>query len=231
MFAATACNPATTGEPPVVKAFGAQGWGALKPGMTKQDALATGELEREPLAVIGDCDFYSLTGGQRPDPTQTAADQAYTQAHRTAVNRVAELTARVGPPPPPNAPAKDQVEWASRNADAARAVGDVAIAASELTQRADQRSGPTNPAGTVSFHNDKLRLITAPQAARTTDGIGAGTTLDDLRKTYLGRSLTLTTANRYEMPARGRAGWTLDFDYTGTQVTSMQLRDTSAKCT
>ena len=230
VLAVTACSPATNGEPPVVKAFGAQGWGALKPGMAKQDALATGEVGREPLAVLGACDFYSLAGGPGPDPVWVAADQAYADAHRAAVNRVDELVGKVGPLPAPEASENDQVAWAFRSADAARAVSDVAIAASALAEREVQLAGPSSPAGIVSFRDGRLRLIGAPRTARTADGIGAGSTVDDLRRTYLGRSLGLTFPGRYEMPARGRAGWVIDFDYVGSEVVFVQLRDTTATC-
>lgn len=230
VLAVTACNPATDGGPPVVKAFGAQGWGALKPGMTEQDALATGELDREPVAVVAGCEFYSLAGGPKPDPAWIAADQAYDQAHRAAVNRVEDLTAKLGPPPAPDAPEADQVAWVARSAETARAVGDVAIAASELNRRADEVAGPTSTVGIASFRDDKLRLIGGPRSARTVDGIGPGSSVEDLRKTYLGRGLALTSPGRYEMPARGRAGWVLDFDFAGSDVVYLRLRDANAKC-
>jgi hypothetical protein len=198
--------------------------------MTKQDALATGELEREPLTAVGDCEFYSARGGQEPDPAWTASDQAYTRAHHAAVTRANDLAAKVGPQPAPDAPEPDQIAWVLRSADAGRAVSDVAVAASAVTERADHLAGPTSPAGMVSFHDGRLRQIGAPKAARTADDIGVGSTVDDLRKTYLGRGLTQTFPGRYEMPARGRAGWVLDFDYLGTQVVFLQLRDTTAKC-
>lgn len=214
----------------MVKALGAQGWGALKPGMTEQEALATGELDRESVAVVAGCEFYSLAGGSKPDPAWVVADQLYDQAHRAAVNRVQELAAKVGPPPAPDAPEADQVAWAARSADTARAVSDVAIAASALTQRVDQVAGPTSAAGIASFHEGRLRLLGAPRSARTIDGIGPGSTIDDLHKAYRGRGLALTSPGRYELPARGRAGWVFDFDFTGSDIVFVRLRDTTAKC-
>ncbi|WNV88793.1 hypothetical protein [Umezawaea sp. Da 62-37] len=232
VLATTACMPATDGGPPAVRSFGAEGWGPLTPGMTKQEALATGELSPEPLAVIGGCDYYSFANGPVPDPALLAADQANDVAYRDAVHRVEDLSTKVGPSPAPDAPADEQLAWAARSADAARAVSAVAVIASTATDRVAQIAGPANPAGVVSFGQGRLRLIGAPGSARTEDGIGRGSTLAELRKTYLGRGLGLTSPGRYEMPAHGRAGWMLDFDFdaiTG-EVVFVQLRDTKAKC-
>jgi hypothetical protein len=230
VLAVSACTPANDGEPPVVKAFGAQGWGVLKPGMTKQDALATGELDPDPIAVLSGCSYYTMTGGARPDPAWSAADEAADQAHRNAAIRAKELIAGVGPSPAPEASPDDQVAWLTRTADAARAVSGVAELAAGLSDRADDIVGPANPTGVVSFFDGRVRVIGAPLSARTVDGIGDGSTVDDLRKTYLGRGLGLTSPGRYEMPARGRAGWVMDFDYVGSEVVYVQLRDTNAKC-
>ncbi|WP_146174831.1 hypothetical protein [Umezawaea tangerina] len=232
VLATTACMPATDGGPPATRVFGAEGWGPLTPGMSKQEALATGELSPEPLAVIAGCDYYSFTNGPTPDPAALAADQANDTAYRDAVRRVEDLTTRIGPSPAPDAPAADQLSWASRSADAALAVSAAAVMASSTTDRIAQLVGPTNPTGVVSFGQGKLRLIGAPKTARTADGIGQGSSLTDLRKTYLGRGLGLTSPGRYEMPAHGQAGWMLDFDFNPTtnEVTFVQLRDTNAKC-
>ena len=56
------------------KYFDVKGFGKLKPGMSKQEALATGELAATGAGKAGDCEDYRYQGAPAPDPKQVAED-------------------------------------------------------------------------------------------------------------------------------------------------------------
>jgi hypothetical protein len=83
---AAGCSPgAGEQSAPPEKHFDVTGWGALKPGMSKKDALATGELAATGAGKFGSCEDHLYQGGPAPDPKQLADESTKGVADRTEV--------------------------------------------------------------------------------------------------------------------------------------------------
>jgi hypothetical protein len=228
----TACESApakTAADAPAVTTFGPAGWGKLEPGMTKDQALATGELGADPVNVLGGCQDHSFADGPKPDAARMAADAEVERKYQDAVRKSDELDAAVGEFPGAGASADEYAAHAERSAAAAQASSDVANLASESTQRIVARLEASTASGGVSFGDGKLRLIGAPPAARTAEDIGRGSTEEQLKKAYEGKGL-VDDGGRYSMPVAAHAGWKLGFDVTDGKVTYLLLLNPEIKC-
>ncbi|MEO6084394.1 MAG: hypothetical protein ABIQ18_14940 [Umezawaea sp.] len=229
----TACEsaPAKTAAdaPPAVTTFGPAGWGKLTPGMTKDQALATGDLGADPVNVLGGCQDHSFADGPKPDPARMAADAEVEQKYQDAVRKSDELDAALGESPAAGASADEFATHAERAAAAAAASSDVATLAAESTDRIVARLEASTASGGVSFGEGKLRLIGAPPAARTAEDIGRGSTEEQLKKAYEGKGL-VNDGGRYSMPVTDHAGWKLGFDVTDGKVTYLLLLNLDVKC-
>lgn len=210
--------------------FGPAGFGKLKPGMTKDEAVATGDLGASPVAVASGCDDYSFVDGPKPDPEKMAADAAVEKAYSDAVKAADELEAKVGPFPGPDASADEFAAHAQRSADSAAASSAVANAAAESTKRIADRIEAANASGGVSFGQGKLRLIGAPPAAKTAEGIGRGSTVAELKAAYESKGLTTKSEGRFELPVAEHAGWTLNFDVEKDKVIFLLLLNPDVRC-
>ncbi|MEU4426129.1 hypothetical protein AB0F81_36380 [Actinoplanes sp. NPDC024001] len=55
--------------------FGPEGFGKVTIALPEKEALATGELQAEPVSTVLGRNVYSFTGGPKPDASRMAADE------------------------------------------------------------------------------------------------------------------------------------------------------------
>jgi len=181
---------------PAVKYFGPASFGKLSVAMTEKEALATGELQTEPVSTVLGRNVYSFVGGPEPDPQQMAADEKIEKA----VERAGESTDTS----------------AAGSAEAARAYADSA-------QRVVERLEAYLDAGGASFQAGKLISIAAPEDAVTEAGVRRGSTVAELKAAYDGEGLKTTSKTAYELPVDGQPGWTVLFEIEQNAVKYMSI--------
>jgi hypothetical protein len=202
-----ACKTTTTDETPGAKTapassapaarfFGPDSFGKLSITMTEKDALATGELQTEPVSTVLGENVYSFVGGPEPDPKRMAADEKLEKA----VAKADEGTDTS----------------AAGSAKAARAYADSA-------QRIVERLEEYLDAGGASFRDGKLTSIAAPKAAATEAGIKRGSTSAELKAAYGSAGLKTSSKSSYELPVAGHAGWTMLFELKDGTVQYMSI--------
>lgn len=231
IFAAGACTTQTENSgsaPDAPKTFGPAGWGKLKPGMSKDDALASGELGPAPISSVTKCDFYPYADGPKPDPERMAADVAVEKAYEDAQKVADEAEAKVGEMPGHGASAEEFAAYAERNADAAEASSKATDAIAESTKRISERVQAMNASGTVSFGEGKLRLVGAPPEAKTPEGIGRGSTEDQLKQAY--QDIKLASEGHYEVAVADQPDWKFYFDVEQGKVVYFLLLNPKANC-
>jgi hypothetical protein len=197
--------------------------------MTKDQALATGDLGADPVNVLGGCQDHSFADGPKPDPARMAADAEVEQKYQDARRKADELDATLGESPGPGASADEFATHAERSAASAGAHSDAATLAAESTDRIVARLEASTASGGVSFGEGKLRLVGAPPAARTAEDIGRGSTVEQLKKAYEGKGL-VEDGSRYSLPVTDHAGWQLGFDVTDGKVTYILLLNPEINC-
>ncbi|MCX5210799.1 hypothetical protein OG689_16130 [Kitasatospora sp. NBC_00240] len=232
--AAGAAAPAGSGKSAAGKApevFGATGYRGLAPGTAKEAALAGGALAAAPVSTLDGCVDFSYTGGPAPDPVRMAAETA-AEARFKDLDAKADAAAakadsgKVGP----GASARDSADDAARQAEAARAMADAAQAVVGVATAREERDKAFAAAGGASFGKGGLHELVAPAGARTVEGIGAGSTVDELRTAYGARGLELAGSGRYRMPAGGPQGWVYEFTVAAEKVGAVVLVDRGTKC-
>lgn len=211
-------------------AFGPTGFRGLKAGMSKADALESGALGVDPVAIATGCQDYAFADGPKPNPQEMAEDAAAEQELADAQRELQEAHAKEGAYPRVGASAQETADYAERRAATSKASDRASAASSDLTKRSQRRIKAANAAGGASFGEDKLRLIGAPPGARTPEGIGRDSTIAALKAAYEGRGLVLESENRYEMPMPGQPDWVIDFDIKDGKVTTMLLLNTKIRC-
>src|SRR5688572_10803033 len=87
--------PLGTKEGAEATAFGPDGFGKLKIGMTKDEAIATGALGPSPVAVVTGCDDYSFLGGPLPEPARMALEAAAEKQYEAAKKENDEIRAQL----------------------------------------------------------------------------------------------------------------------------------------
>jgi hypothetical protein len=192
----TAAGIAAASSAPAVVSFGPDSFGKLTITMTEREALATGELQTEPVSTVLGRNAYSFVGGPKPDPKRMAADEKLEQA----VKKADEGTDTS----------------AAGSAEAARAYADSA-------QRMVERLEEFLDAGGASFRDGRLSAIAAPEGAATEAGIKRGSTLAELKAAYQGKGLKSTSRTAYELPVPGHAGWTVLFEIEGDTVRYLSI--------
>ncbi|MFF3594771.1 hypothetical protein [Kitasatospora indigofera] len=232
-----AAGPAAAGTPGQSKAgkapevFGVAGYRGLAPGTAKEAALAGGALEAAPVSTLDGCADFSYRGGPAPDPVRMAAETA-------AEARLKELDAKADAAGAtadsgkagPGASAKEFADDAARQAEAARAVAEATQAVVGVATLREARDKAFAAAGGASFGKGGLHELVAPADARTAEGIGAGSTVDELKQAYAARGLELTGDGRYRMPAGGPQGWVYEFTVAADKVGAVVLADRGTKC-
>ena len=184
---------------PAAKHFGPASFGKLAITMTEQEALATGELQTEPVATVLGKNVYSFVGGPKPDPKRMAADEKLEKAVEKAE--------------------KSTDTSAAGSAKAARAYAD-------STQRIVERLEAYLGAGGASFRDGKLDSIAAPEDAATEAGVKRGSTVAELKAAYAGKGLKNSSKTAYELPVDGHPGWSVLFELKGDKVLYMSIGKT-----
>jgi hypothetical protein len=188
---------ATGSASPAVKHFGPAGWGKLTPGMSEQDALATGELQTAPVSTVLQEHVYSYVGGPKPDPKRMKADEAIEK----------------------RAAAAEKLPKDASAAELARATQALADSASRL---ADRMTAYLD-AGGATFRGGKLVTLAPPAEATTEAGIKRGSTLAEVKTAYDAQGLKNTSKSIYQLPVAGHDGWHLQFEMDGNKVLYMTL--------
>ncbi|MBG0564837.1 hypothetical protein [Actinoplanes aureus] len=175
--------------------FGPDGFGKLKITMSESEALATGDLQTEPVSTVLGKNVYSFTGGPKPDPSRMAADDKIE---------------------------KDVVK-ADEGGFGDSAAGDAAAAEAyaKSAQRISDRLIAYMEAGGASFAGGKLVSIAAPESAATEAGIKRGSQLAELKSAY--PKLQEIDENFYELAVEGHSGWTMRFEVEDGVVLYMSL--------
>ncbi|NKE63676.1 hypothetical protein FXN61_45960, partial [Lentzea sp. PSKA42] len=110
-FAAVSCSSGSPAQQQSSstqeKHFDVTGFGKLKPGMSRQDALATGELAATGAGKTGTCEDYRYQAAPAPDPKQLAEDEEIEKQLVAAEKAADEAKAAIGPEPGPNAGAAE----------------------------------------------------------------------------------------------------------------------------
>ncbi|WP_215546612.1 hypothetical protein [Amycolatopsis sp. CA-230715] len=210
--------------------FGFDGFGKLKPGMSKDEAVATGELGPSPVSVVTGCEDYSFAGGPLPDPAEIAKDAELEKSYQDARAKSDALNKAADAGPGKNAGAKQFAESAQRYADSAAAIAEVTKISEQQSNRSAARIERSNAAGGVSFGGGVLRLLSAPPGITTPEGIGRESTVDQLLAAYQPKGLKLESEGRYEMAVPGHPGWVADFDTKAGKVTNFLVRSTEIRC-
>jgi hypothetical protein len=177
--------------------FGPDGFGKLKITMSESEALATGDLQPEPVSTVLGKNVYSFTGGPKPDPSRMAADDKIEK----------------------NVVKADEGGFG----DSAQGDADAAEAYAKSAQRISERLIAYMEAGGASFTDGKLVSIAAPESAATDAGIKRGSKLADLKAAYQDKGLRELDENFYELPVEGHTGWSMRFEVEDGVVLYMSL--------
>lgn len=229
-LAAVGCSPAGDQRQPSTqeKHFDVTGFGKLKPGMSKQEALATGELAATGAGKFGNCEDYRYQGAPAPDPKQLADEAEAEQKYEAAQKAADEAEASVGPAPGANASAAEFAAHAERLAASAQVGAKAAQLAAESTQRIANRAEAREANGGVLFAGDKIRMIVPPPGATTAKKIGEGATVDQLKAAY--PNAVQKDDKTYDVPVPDQQGAVLSFHFTDGKLTTFLLFNAEAKC-
>ncbi|MFI6156669.1 hypothetical protein ACIBCA_28765 [Kitasatospora sp. NPDC051170] len=237
--APAAASAAATSKGP--EAFSAAGYRGLKPGITKDAALAGGTLETAPVSLLDGCTDFSYKGGPAPDKVRMDAEAA-TEAKFKDLNGKADAAAAKQPGAvptlPPNASAADSANIAAQAAGSAqnsaadaKLMADAAQSSVDMLTARETRNKAFATSGRVSFATSGLRELVAPADARTAEGIGVGSTADAVQAAYGSKGLVKDKYGSFTLPVEGQPGWTYEFTVTDAKVTGLTLANRTLKCT
>jgi hypothetical protein len=227
---AVACSTASSSSdaagtaPQAPEVFGAAGYRGLTPGQAKEAALSGGTLAPAPVSTLAGCTAYSYVGGPVPDAARMAKEEAMDAKYKDLNAKADE--AEANSKKPGHGSAQESAEAARKISDATQAIVerlDMRIAWSKLF-------GAT---GGASFGKDGLQELAAPPGAKTAEGIGAGSTLDELKKAYDAKGLKPGKGDifQYELPVEGKPGWIYGFSLAdGAKVNAFSLANPEMSC-
>ncbi|MFF4345499.1 hypothetical protein ACFY00_37015 [Kitasatospora sp. NPDC001540] len=243
---AAACSSNGGSGPSAAKAevLTENGYRGLAPGMSKDAALAGGALETAAISLLGGCTDFTFAGSATARPSQDAsrmAAEAAADAKLKELDAKADQVADATPTPlpslRPNASAAESLEFARRAAESAqqaaadtRIIAEAAQAQADVMKLREDRDKAFLAQGRVSFGAAGLRELAVPAAVRTAAGIGAGSTLAELKQAYDSHGLALAANGRYRVPVDGKPGWAYEFTVDGEQVSGLALTDPDMKC-
>jgi hypothetical protein len=226
---AVSCSPGDQQQPSAQeKYFDVTGFGKLKPGMSKQEALATGELAATSAGKYSTCEDYRYQGAPAPDPKQVAADAEAEQKYEAAQKAADDADAAVGPAPGTNAGAADFAAHAEKLAAAAEAGAKATQLIAESTQRIAKLAEAREASGGVLFAGDKIRMIVAPPGATAARNVGKGATVDQVKAAFPNASGKDDKA--LEVPVPDQQGVVLSFHFTDGKLETLLLFNAEAKC-
>ncbi|RSM83242.1 hypothetical protein DMH04_23740 [Kibdelosporangium aridum] len=206
--------------------------------MTKEAALATGKLATAPTSNLDGCTDFSYVGGPAPDQARMAAEDAAEKKSRelnAKADEAGKTTGQTGTrQPAQNAEqaaknAEEAAKGAQRAAEGAKLNADATMAMVELMEKREARDAAFSAEGGASFGKDGLRQLAAPPTAKTAEGIGTGSTVEELKKAYEPRGLKLGENERYQLAIADKANWSYEFTVKDNKVTAVSLLS-SAKC-
>ena len=226
-LAAVSCTPAEQ-QAVQEKRFDVTGWGKLKPGMSKQDALATGELAATGVGKSGTCEDYRYQGAPAPDAAQLAADIEAEKQYEAAQKAADEADAAVGPAPGANASAEEFAAHAEKLANAAQVGAKATQLIAESTERIAKRAEAREANGGVLFAGDKIRMIVPPPGATAAKGVGKGATVDQVKAAY--PTLAQRDDKTYDVPVPDQQGSVLSFHFTDGKLATFLLFNAENKC-
>ncbi|WP_144065690.1 hypothetical protein [Lentzea albidocapillata] len=201
-LAAVSCSPGSGDQQaaPQQKHFDVTGWGKLKPGMSKKDALATGDLAATAAGKTGDCEDYRYQDAPAPDPKQLAADAEIEQKY----------------------------EAAQKVADDADAGAKAVELSAESTKRIAARAEAREANGGVMFAGDKIRMIVPPPGVTAAKNVGKGATVDQFKAAY--PNAVDKDGKGFEVPVPDQQGVVLSFHFTDGKLTTFLLFNGETKC-
>ncbi|MFJ8045464.1 hypothetical protein ACIRBX_33650 [Kitasatospora sp. NPDC096147] len=226
----------TPKAPPV---FGAAGYLGLTPGMAKEAALAGGALEPAPVSLLEGCTDFTFKGGPAPDPARMAAEAAVDSTYKDLAAKADAPKSEPGSSGTlkPGSSAKEAAENAAKSAasaqksaEGAKAAADAAMARVKLLEAREARDAVFLTAGKVSFGAEGLRWLSAPAAAKTAEGIGAGSTVAALKEAYGAKGLTEAKGGIHDLPVDGKPDWHYEFTVDAEKVTAVALVNRTMKC-
>ena len=188
---------------PAALAFGSGGYGKLTLNITEKAAVATGDLQPDPVSTVLYRTVYSFTGGPAPDASRMAADEKIEKAVEKAEKLPADASA-------------------AEHADAAEAYA-------ESADRMEERLVAYYSAGGATFSNGKLISIAAPEGITTDAGVKRGSTVAELQAAYQDKGLKKDTDQLYVMPVEGHARFLLAFEVEKDVVKYMVIRQRTAE--
>ncbi|WP_199745806.1 hypothetical protein [Amycolatopsis sp. WAC 04182] len=226
----TACSSASpgAGAPAAPEAFGPAGYRGLALGMAKDAALAGGKLATAPTSTLDGCADFSYTGGPAPDSARMKAETDAETKAKELNKKADELQA--DPEPKPGASAEESAKAAEKSAADTRLFADAAQASADLAGKREERDKAFVAAGGASFGKDGLRELAAPSDAKTAEGIGAGSSLAELKAAYDAKGLKAGDNGRFQVPVDGRPDRVYEFTVNGEKVGSVSMIDPKAKC-
>lgn len=210
------------------KHFDVTGWGGLKPGMSKKDALATGELAATGAGRLGTCEDYLYQGAPTPDPRKLAEDEALEQQIAEAQKAADAARAAIGPEPGPNAGAAEYAASAERLAASAEASNKVAQLTVESTKRAADRTEVFTANGGVRFFGEAIQIILPPPGATAARNVGIGATVDQVKAAY--PNAVGLDDRTFQVPVPDEEDWVLSFRFTDGKLTSFLLFALGVEC-
>ena len=227
-LAAVSCTPGGQQQAAQEKHFDVTGWGKLKPGMSKQDALATGDLAATSAGKFGTCEDYRYQGAPALDAAQLAAVDEAEKQYEAAQQAADEAEAAVGPAPGANAGAAEFAAHAEKLAKSAEVGAKAAQLAAESTQRIAKRAEAREANGGVLFAGDKIRMIVPPPGATAAKGVGKGATVDQVKAAY--PTLAQRDDKTYDAPVPDQQGSVLSFHFADGKLVTFLLFNGENKC-
>ncbi|WP_189160259.1 hypothetical protein [Lentzea pudingi] len=213
---------------PQEKHFDVTGWGGLKPGMSKKDALATGELAATGAGKLGTCEDYLYQGAPTPDPKKLAEDEALEQQIVEAQKAADAAKAAIGPAPGANAGAAEYAASAERLAASAEASNKVVQLTVESTKRSADRTELFTTNGGVRFLGEAIQFILPPPGATAAQNVGKGATVDQFKAAY--PNANGIDDRTFQVPVPDQKDWVLSFRFTDGKLSSFMLLDLAVEC-
>ncbi|WP_394613993.1 hypothetical protein JNUCC0626_29445 [Lentzea sp. JNUCC 0626] len=210
------------------KVLDVTGFGKLKPGMSKQDALASGELADVVVSKFDKCEDYRYAGAPQPDPKKLEEEAEFDKKYAAAQKAADDAQAAVGEAPGPNAGAAAYAAYAEKAAASAEASAKATELISESTQRIVARAEEREANGGVLVAGDQIRMIIAPPGVTSAKGITKGSTIEQVKAAYP-NAVEKEEGKTFEVPVPDRTD-VLSFHVTDGKVTTFMLFNGEAKC-